>query len=311
MILQIEHSLRYRYLKPVYLEPYILRLTPMSDAAQQLGAFVCEIEPKPQHQSRCVDLDGTVTNCLHFSGLHDALNISARASVETLRVNPYDFLLHDAAFTRLPVAYPGELQMALAPYLKRTEHAADIDALARALILDSRDGTLDFLAGLTGRIHHQCRNEYRESGAARSPSETLARARGTCRDVTVLWMDACRSAGLAARFVSGYKLSDGDDDSEHHLHAWGEVYLPGGGWRGFDPSNGLAVADRHVALAASAIPALASPGEGTFLGEAKGELETMVSITQGSTARGFSRASNARDSSRTSMPQESSPPSIS
>jgi transglutaminase-like putative cysteine protease len=279
MILEIEHSLRYRYSKPVYLEPYILRLTPKSDAAQRLGPFVCEIEPKPQHQSRCVDLDGTISNCLHFSGLHDALNISTRGVVETLRVNPYDFLLHDAAFTRLPVDYPAGLQVVLSPYLKRTEHTDDVDVLVRALILDSRDGTLDFLAGLTGRIHQQCRNEYRESGAARSPRETLARARGTCRDLTVLWMDACRSAGLAARFVSGYKLGD-DDDSEHHLHAWAEVYLPGGGWRGFDPSTGLAVVDRHVALAASAIPALASPGQGTFVGAAKSELEASVSISQ-------------------------------
>ncbi|MBC7945655.1 MAG: transglutaminase family protein [Burkholderiales bacterium] len=279
MILEITHSLTYRYSQPVYLEPYILRLTPRSDGAQALQTFELRIDPKPQHSSAAADLDGATSHCLHFSGSHDRLCISTRSVVETLRTNPYDFLLRDAAYSRIPLAYPGELRAALQIYLQRGEADPQVDALARTLALDNRDGTLDFLADLTRRIHQVWRNEHRESGAPRRPGETLTLARGTCRDLAVLWMDACRAAGVAARFVSGYKLGEGDD-SEHHLHAWAEAYLPGGGWRGFDPSTGLAVVDRHVALAASAFPALASPGQGSFRGEALSELATEVAVRQ-------------------------------
>jgi transglutaminase-like putative cysteine protease len=83
--------------------------------------------------------------------------------------------------------------------------------------------------------------------------------------VSVLFMDACRTQGLAARFVSGYHEGDPDEE-EKHLHAWAEVYVPGGGWRGFDPALGLAVADRHVALAAAVSPAQTMPVCGTFRG---------------------------------------------
>lgn len=277
MVLEINHSLTYRYSRPVYLEPYTLRLTPRSDGAQVLHAFDLRVDPEPQHASAAVDLEGVTSHCLHFSGLHDSLCISTRAVVETRRTNPYDFLLSDAAYSRLPLVYPAEQRVLLQSYLQRGGAEPRVDALAGTLALDNRDGTLDFLASLTHRIHQVCRNEHRESGAPRRPGDTLARARGSCRDLAVLWMDACRAAGLAARFVSGYKLG-GDDDSEHHLHAWAEVYLPGGGWRGFDPSTGLAVVDRHVALAASAFPALASPGQGSFRGEALSELATAVAV---------------------------------
>lgn len=279
MILEITHSLSYRYAQPVYLEPYVVRLTPRSDGAQALQTFEIRIDPKPQHTSAAVDLDGATSHCLHFAGLHNRLCISTRAVVKTLRTNPYDFLLEDAAYSRLPLVYPAELRAALHSYLQRAEVDPQVDALARTLALDSHDGTLDFLADLTRRIHQVCRNEDRESGAPRRPGDTLTLARGSCRDLAVLWMDTCRAAGLAARFVSGYKLGDGDD-SEHHLHAWAEVYLPGGGWRGFDPSTGLAVVDRHVALVTASLPSLTSPGQGSFRGEASSDLATEVVVKQ-------------------------------
>lgn len=103
----------------------------------------------------------------------------------------------------------------------------------------------------------------RPNGDAYEPAVTLKRGQGACRDLTVLFMEACRSVGLSARFVSGYAegLSTRDDGE---LHAWAEIYLPGAGWRGFDPTLGLAVADRHVAIAASPIPVGAAPVSGSF-----------------------------------------------
>ena len=93
----------------------------------------------------------------------------------------------------------------------------------------------------------------------------MEQRQGACRDFAVLFIDACRCVGLAARFVSGYQdayRSMGKRD----LHAWAEVYLPGAGWRGYDPTRGLAVADHHVAVAAAADPQNAAPVTATYRG---------------------------------------------
>ena len=107
--------------------------------------------------------------------------------------------------------------------------------------------------------------ETRDHGAPLPPSITFQKKRGACRDLVLLFMAVCRRFGLASRFVSGYQ--EGDPDMEQrHLHAWAEVYIPGGGWRGYDPSHGLVVADRHIALAASYAPEGTAPVKGSFRG---------------------------------------------
>lgn len=278
MILDIEHRVRYRYSAAVSLEPLTLRLTPRGDAAQRLVSFALQIEPRPSQVTDCLDIYNNVCHSLYFSGTQDLLAITSRSRVETFRANPYDFLLHDAAL--LPFRYPLEDGGVVAPYLRRPQPSPAVDELSRAISDETRGATLEFITGLTRRIHRLCENEFRETGEPRAPSETLGLARGSCRDLVVLWMDACRVAGLAARFVSGYKLGEGDD-AEHHLHAWGEIYLPGAGWRGFDPSTGLACADLYVAVAAAPSPEHAAPQSGTYRGDARTEeLQTQVSVEQ-------------------------------
>lgn len=93
----------------------------------------------------------------------------------------------------------------------------------------------------------------------------MTRKEGSCRDLAVLFIDACRHLGLTARFVSGYH-TDEPADGIRRLHAWAEIYLPGAGWRGYDPSQGLATAERHIAIAAAATPRLAALVSGTFRG---------------------------------------------
>ena len=97
------------------------------------------------------------------------------------------------------------------------------------------------------------------------PGQTLAGGTGACRDMAELFVDACRAQGLAARFVSGYCESE-VVDAERYLHAWSEVYLLGGGWRGFDLSLGIAVSNRHVAIAHEPSHAAARPYEGSYRG---------------------------------------------
>ena len=100
---------------------------------------------------------------------------------------------------------------------------------------------------------------------------------GSCRDLAVLFCAACRAVGLAARFVSGYER-DASLQENGDLHAWADVYLEGGGWRGYDPSRALAVASTHVAVAAASDPLLASPVSGTFRGAATAKLEFSISM---------------------------------
>jgi transglutaminase-like putative cysteine protease len=278
MILEIRHLMSYEYADAVDLASYTLKLRPRCDVTQKLSAFELKVDPVPQSLVANVDLDGNMVHAMWFSGSHRSLSIDTFARVETLRVNPLDFVFHDSADARLPLRYASELAGALAPYLGRPEPSLEVDALAQTLYDETFGDTLKFLLELTRRIHALCETEHRDEGPPRTPRETLAVSRGACRDLAVLMCDACRSQGLASRFVSGY-MEGAQDNSE--LHAWTEIYLPGGGWRGFDPSVGLAVADHHVAVAAGPDPEHAAPGLGTFHGKAgESVLHTRVSIRE-------------------------------
>ena len=111
----------------------------------------------------------------------------------------------------------------------------------------------------------------------RGLSRTLHQRRGSCRDLAVLFIEACRLMNIPCRFVSGYTAGC-DDDPDRQLHAWAEAYLPGAGWRGFDPSLGLAITENYLALAAAAQPASAAPVSGTFRGPAESRLNAAIEI---------------------------------
>jgi transglutaminase-like putative cysteine protease len=131
---------------------------------------------------------------------------------------------------------------------------------------------------LNREIYECCQQIARKQSEAQPAEETLLRKRGSSRDLAVLFMEACRYVGIAARFVNGYHDSEGEI-GKRQLHSWGEVYLPGVGWHGYDPSEGLAVTDRHIALAAAGIPQFAAPVAGTFRGNAvTSELSAVVDI---------------------------------
>ena len=124
---------------------------------------------------------------------------------------------------------------------------------------------LAFLNQLNSTLYREFEFMHRDFGNPHPPEVTLTTRRGACRDLSVLFIDACRAMGLAARFVSGYQEGD-PNQTERNLHAWAEVYLPGAGWRGYDPTHGLAVSDRHVVITAVADPGLSTPVIGTFRG---------------------------------------------
>jgi transglutaminase-like putative cysteine protease len=151
--------------------------------------------------------------------------------------------------------------------------------LAAELTEEAKGNAQSFLPLLTGRIHSGTSRIFREVGAAHAPEETLRRGEGSCRDLTVLMLAVARASGFAGRFVSGYYHPAGPI-TEHELHAWAELYIPGGGWRGFDPTAGLAVADRHIAIAYAAQAELAAPVRGSLRGTGTTKMTTEVEVTE-------------------------------
>ncbi|MCC7264173.1 MAG: transglutaminase family protein [Candidatus Latescibacteria bacterium] len=260
----IRHTTCFTYDRPVFLEPHLLRLRPRCDGIQHLSHFDLEVVPQPAGISQCLDLDGNAVVRLWFEGEHPALTFTTTSQVETAARNPFDFFLDPAAL-QLPLRCPDRLAALLAPYRIAGEPEGEVAALARRLAREAGGGTLPFLGALNTYLHRTCDQVFRPDGDPLPPERTLSLGQGACRDLAVLFMEACRCMGIPARFVSGYQ-ADAPEEERQDLHAWAEVYLPGAGWRGYDPTRGLSVVDRHVALAAGPTHEQARPTEGTFRG---------------------------------------------
>jgi transglutaminase-like putative cysteine protease len=266
MLFHISHRLVYTYTPAVFLEPMTLRLTPRQDASQRLLHHQLTLLPAPTGLSHVVEPDGTNATVGWFEHSHQELTIQMEALVETLRDNPFDWIVTDSNVQHLPATYGDSEGQSLTPCLGTNDADPAVHAWARELAEEVEGNTAAFLMLLADQIHHNFAHVGRPDGAPFSPSETLRQQRGACRDTAMLFVEACRSVGLASRFVSGYSMHHPPEVSEHELHAWAEVYLPGAGWRGYDPSLGLAVADGHVVLAATPDHRLAAPVTGRFRG---------------------------------------------
>jgi transglutaminase-like putative cysteine protease len=278
--LEIVHTTRYEFSLPVFLEPHVLRFQPRCDGAQVPVEFQLDIDPLPAGQSACLDAAGNVVHHVWFDGVHDSLTIAARSVVEMVRDNPFDYL-PDPRRSMLPAYYGDEAEM-LRPYLRREAPpcgaADDVAVFAARMRAAARGELVPFLSSLNNTMYERVRLIQREDGAAWSPAHTWRQQAGACRDLAWLFVDVCRAAGVAARFVSGYEDAVAGRE-EYDLHAWAEVYIPGGGWRGYDPARGLAVAQHHVVAAAAATPAGAMPVTGTFRSSvATSTIATEVSV---------------------------------
>ena len=276
MLLSIRHHLRYAYDRPVFLEPMTLRLTPKQDCSQQLLVHSLRLDAAPAGSSAIQAADGSGALVCWFLEERDQLEITMEARVRTLRPNPFDWIITFAAAQRLPARYPAAEAAALAAYLDRLlgigpgagegPGAGSVAAWAAGLAVAVEHDTAAFLIELADRIHHDFQHVGRFEGEPMAPEQTLAGRSGACRDTAMLFVAACRSQGLAARFVSGYSIHHPPEVTEHELHAWAEVYLSGAGWRGYDPSLGLAVADGHLVLATAPDHRLAAAVTGTYRG---------------------------------------------
>lgn len=272
MRFRVVHRTDYTYDAPVALGPHVVRLRPRSEGTLHNLTHDLRVEPAPAHRSDQLDLHGNSVTHLWFSGTTTRFSIESAFEVETTRVNPFDFFL-DPDFEHLPVGALAELAACRAT---RDTLPATLVNLSDQLARQSGGDTLGFLSALSGHLYRTVVHELRHDGDPYPPETTLALGAGACRDIAMLFLAACRAQGLAGRFVSGYQAHSKRID--RHMHAWPEVYLPGGGWRGYDPTWGLAIADTHVAIAAAPTPAETMPVEGSYTGTARSRMSYHVTI---------------------------------
>ena len=275
MHLHVRHESEYTYDLPVALGPQTLYLYPRTYPYQRLLDYQLTIDPKPSRIVQNIDVEGNVQQLVYFDHPTRSLRVTAEIQLQSDEFNSFDFVLFPFDTQRVPFRYPKYVEDILQPYLKRVGVTERVEAWAKQIAAGAGWQTTAFLMALNQSIR-EFAYEIREVGAPFSPEQTLTLRKGSCRDYTTLFMAACRSLGIAARFVSGYLF--GNPQQEHQLHAWAEVYLPGAGWRGFDPTEGSIVVNRHIFLTSTATPELAAPISGTFTGQANSTLRSELAF---------------------------------
>jgi transglutaminase-like putative cysteine protease len=276
MRITVTHSTAYYYDFPVFLQPHVFRLRPRMNSAQRLLTFDIRIAPSPVGTTECLDQDGNLTLNAWFDAITRELSVLTRFTVEMLRENPFDYILPAESLT-LPLWYEEPLCAALTPYRNDARVAESVKKYAQSIAATAQWNTLSFLTALSRDVFQTCRQAIRPEGPPWPSARTLRLREGSCRDLAVLFCDVCRVMGIAARFVSGYEsASAGCQDS--YMHAWAEVYLPGVGWRGYDPSRGLAVFNGHIAVAAGFDHDLASPVAGSYSGGSHSQMKASLCV---------------------------------
>jgi uncharacterized protein (DUF2126 family)/transglutaminase-like putative cysteine protease len=279
----LEHRTTYRFDRPIDIAPHVIRLRPAPHTRTPIEAYSLTISPENHFLNWQQDPFGNYLARVVFPEKASELDITVGLVADLEVINPFDFFVEDYAET-FPFTYASGLRTDLDPYLAPVEDAPGLGLgpvlsgwLDRLPIgKPGPDGSqpgipiVDFLVALNAAVYGDVAYSVRMEPGVQSPDETLTRAIGSCRDSAWLLVAALRHFGLAARFVSGYLVqltSDteplegpgGPKEDFTDLHAWAEVFIPGAGWIGLDPTSALFAGEGHIPLAATPHPSHASP----------------------------------------------------
>jgi transglutaminase-like putative cysteine protease len=255
MRFSLRHQTSYRYSVPVQLTPHLLRLTPRDDSVRNVSQTI-DVQPQPSARRELRDERGNRTIECQFVGSTQLLTVDSRFALDTLMPAPLP-----PPMAAISVRDPRD---GLDAYRNEPDPGPEVQRFASNLFAQTGGAPIAFLDQLTRTLFTRTRQELRQTGDAQPAASTLASWLGSCRDLSVLCMSACRCVGLASRFTSGYLAPLDSWDSQRQLHAWAEVFLPGVGWRGWDPSQGARVLDAHVPLCSAASQTSTMPIEGGF-----------------------------------------------
>ena len=264
----LNHVTHYRYDRRVSLSPQVVRLRPAPHCRTPILSYSLRVEPDDHFINWQQDPFSNHLARLVFPEKTGEFKVTVDLVAEMAVYNPFDFFLEPGA-ERFPFAYDDALAQELTPYLVPDRATPRLQELL-ASIDRSEQRTMDFLVALNQRLQRDIRYLIRMEPGVQAPEQTLQLASGSCRDTGWLLVQVLRHLGLAARFVSGYliqlkpdvKALDGPSGAEADftdLHAWCEVYLPGAGWIGLDPTSGLLAGEGHIPLACTPQPISAAP----------------------------------------------------
>jgi len=267
----LNHVTTYRYDSLINLGPQIVRLRPAPHSRTPILSYSLKIKPEKHFINWQQDPQGNYLARLAFPDKTDVFHIEVDLTADMTVINPFDFFLEGYA-EKFPFEYEPWLTKELKPFLEKEEQGEVFNAYLQSIDRTSRP-TSDYCVDLIRRMSQEIKYMVRMEPGVQTPEETLTIKSGSCRDSAWALVNLLRHQGLAARFVSGYLIQlkpdlksldgpSGVNADFTDLHAWAEVYLPGAGWIGLDPTSGLLTGEGHIPLVATPEPSSASPISG-------------------------------------------------
>ena len=269
----LTHTTEFKYDRPVTLTPQIIRLKPAPHCRIPIKSYSLKIEPSFHFINWQQDPYNNHLARIIFPEPTTKFKVTVGLIAEMVSINSFDFFLEDYA-DAFPFSYEEGLKKELSPFLDTKENGVRLlSYIEKYSNLKSR--TVDFLVTLNTDLQKHIGYVIRLESGVQSCEQTLATKKGSCRDSAWLLVHILRKLGLAARFVSGYLIQLTPDSQPidgpkgpikdfTDLHAWTEVYLPGAGWIGLDPTSGMLTGEGHIPLACCADPEQAAPTSGSF-----------------------------------------------
>jgi transglutaminase-like putative cysteine protease len=263
--IRIQHLTEYLFSAPVTFNPHKLLIRPREGHDVRIESSKLVISPAYSTKWQRDVFDNSLA-VVSFKEPSHRLTISSEVVIQHFEQAPFDFMLEDYAIS-YPFNYADSERTDLLAY-QQLVFLNDQSAINNWLLQFNYLGmnTFSMLMMLNQNISNQFRYQMREEPGVQSPAYTLEHRSGSCRDYATLVIEACRCLGLASRFVSGYLHAPATEEGHASTHAWVEVYLPGTGWKGFDPTSGEVTSSKHIAVAVARNPEAVPPISGSFIG---------------------------------------------
>ncbi len=261
--LRITHLTKYTFPVQVKLNPHRLLLRPREGHDVRIETSRLQISSAHEIKWQRDVFDNSLA-VVSFPNMTSQLTITSEVIIQHYEQAPYNFLLENYA-AQYPFSYTREDQFDLGIFLQPAFDTASVKSWLHTLKLPGM-ATFAALIKLNQSIHTEFQYRVREEAGVQTPEYTLRQRSGSCRDYATLFIEACRCLGLASRFVSGYLHAPATEAGHASTHAWAEIYLPGTGWKGFDPTSGMITGSQHIAVAVARNPEAIPPVSGSFTG---------------------------------------------